>query len=94
MIVRCHVFAPKKPRLAARKIAPTGCLQFAARRVGGVNVRRMRKSQVERKCPTQCRISCRTTRHPAAHLSKNASQATELTFDFQSTAGKLSRRIA
>jgi hypothetical protein len=60
---RCHILAPKKPRLAARKIAPTCCRQFAARLVGGVNVRPRRKSQVERKCITQCRISCQTTRH-------------------------------
>ena len=59
-----HKFAVKKPRLAARKIVRTRCLQFAARLVVRVNVRALQDSQGLVKCLARRGLPGKRTKRP------------------------------
>jgi hypothetical protein len=89
-----HISAAEKPYLAAREIALTACLQFAARLVGGVNVRVLRESQTEIKYLTRRWISRRITRRLVHAPPLECLQAIESAFEFHGDTRNSSRHAA
>jgi hypothetical protein len=77
---RRHASAVKKPRLAARKIA---CLQFAARLVSAVNVRRGSIWRTGFKRFTRLGISHRAAPRPFAASARHTAQVLQSAPDFQ-----------
>ena len=70
--------APRKNLILPQdKSRNTRCLQFAASLVGRVNVRDLRKSQIDVKCFSRCRISPRMVRRAFGASRSHALQAIE-----------------
>jgi hypothetical protein len=77
---RRHASAAKKPRLAVTKIAR---LQFAARLIGRVNVRRGSFGRTELKCLTRLGISNRGAPTSFAAAPRHTAQVLKSTPDFR-----------
>jgi hypothetical protein len=79
--------APSKNLILPHKKSRNArCLQFAARLVVGVNVRALRETQTEVKCPTRRWILRRTARSLGLRFASNVSQAIEQASEFHAAA--------